>query len=141
MPTPKSFDWRGLLKSHSIFSRLSETEVARMLKDEVSQERTCARDVLIVKAGETGDSLFLIGAGSVQVTVSGNPIAVLGQGDFFGEIAVLEGRMRSASVTAREPCTVLEIAGETCRQLFTAHPEIEARVRATASMRLSQSRQ
>lgn len=138
---PKSFDWRELLKSHPVFSSLDETEVARLLTDEVSQERTCARDDLIVRAGEAGDSFFLIGTGSVQVSVSENPIAVLEAGDFFGEIAMLDQRPRSASITARESCTVLEVVGEAFRQCLTAHPGVEAKLRATANMRLSQSRQ
>ena len=137
----KSFDWRQLLETHPIFSSLGETEVEQILTDEVSQERICPENDYIVKAGEVGDSLFLIGAGSVQVTVAGSPTAVLGQGDFFGEIAVLDRRPRSASVIVRESCTVLEIPGEAFRQLLAAHPDVDADLRATANMRLSQQRQ
>ena len=138
---PKSFNWQEFLKGHPIFSSIAETEAAHLLTDEASQERACVRDDLIVRAGEPGDSFFLIGAGSVQVTVLGNPIAVLGKGDFFGEIAVLERQPRSASVTAREPCTLLEIAGEAFHRLLAAHPEIDTKLRATASLRLGQQRQ
>lgn len=137
----KSFDWRQLLKTHPIFSSLGEEEVERLLTDDVSQERTCMKDALIVKAGEVGDSLFIIGSGSVQVSVPGSSTAILEQGDFFGEIAVLDRRPRSASVTARESCTMLEIPGEALRQLLAAHSDIDAKLRSTADMRLSQQRQ
>jgi len=137
----KSFDWGNLLKTHPIFASLNETEVAHVLMDTVSHERMYSGNDLIVKIGESGDSLFLIGNGSVQVTVAGSSAAVLGHGDFFGEIAVLDRRSRSASVTARESCTVLEIPGEAFRQLLAAHPDVDAQLRATANMRLSQQGQ
>jgi CRP-like cAMP-binding protein len=137
----KSFNWQELLKGHPVFAGLDEAATVRLLADEASQEKIYPRDSQIVRAGETGESLFLIGSGSVQVTVFGNPIAVLGKGEFFGEIAVLERRPRSASVSAREQCLLLEIAGETFRQLLASHPDIETKLRATASLRLSQQRQ
>lgn len=134
----KSFNWQDLLKGHPVFSSLAETEIACLLTDEASREKSCIRDDLIVRTGEPDDSFFLIGAGSVQVTMLGTSVAVLQAGDFFGEIAVLERRPRSASVTAREQCTLLEIAGEAFRQLLASHPDIDAKLRTTASMRLSQ---
>lgn len=133
----KAFPWRALLQGHPLFNALSEEEVLLLLTDEESHERTISTDDLVVRAGDPGDSLFLIGAGSVQVTVSGTVVAVLSPGDIFGEIAVLERQPRSASVTARENCTLLEIEGEVFRRLLETHPEMAAHVRATAAARLS----
>jgi voltage-gated potassium channel len=133
----KAFPWRTLLQGHPLFAALSEEDILCLLTDEASHERAAATDDLIVRAEDPGDSLFLIGVGSVQVTIWGTAVAILHPGDIFGEIAVLERKPRSASVTARESCTLLEVEGEVFRQLLDAHPEMAAHVRATAAARWS----
>jgi CRP-like cAMP-binding protein len=135
----KSVDWEDLFRRHPVFSSLTEAEIRQLLTHEASQEREYPLDAIIVRAGEPGDSLFLIGSGSVQVTAFGVPLAVLQAGEFFGEIAVLERKPRTAAVTAREQCLLLEIRGETFRTLLEAHPEIHAKVRAKMNERISRS--
>jgi CRP-like cAMP-binding protein len=135
----KSLHWKDLLRRHPIFSSFTEAELSHLLTDEASHERTCGQDTLVIRSGDLSDSVFVIGAGSVQVTVLGTVVAILKEGEFFGEIAALERKPRSASVTARERCTLLEVQGEEFRKLLEAHPDIAATVRAQASARLSQS--
>ena len=60
---------------------------------------------VVLREGARGDSFFLITAGEVQVTVAeagGHEVARLGPGMFFGEVALLAGSIRSATVTAAE---------------------------------------
>jgi CRP-like cAMP-binding protein len=61
--------------------------------------------------------------------------------EFFGEMAVLERKPRSATVTAREDCLVLEVKEEEFLKLLEAHPDMQAKVRAKMSERVSQSSQ
>jgi len=142
----KSFNWQDLLRGHPLFSSLTEEEIAQLLKDEASQEKAYPQGSVILSEGEFGDSLFLIGSGSVQVARRGTagqhlPLAILQAAGFFGEIAVLERRPRSAMVTARENCMLLEVKGEEFRKLLEAHPDIRSKVRATMSERLGHSSQ
>jgi CRP-like cAMP-binding protein len=137
----KSFDWPNLLRGHPIFSSLTEEEGSQLLRDEVSQEKVYSPGSVIVREGEGGDSLFLVGSGAVQVVMRGPegqdvPLAVLGAEEFFGEVAVLEGRPRSATVTALEQCLLLEIKGEEVRRLLQAHPDIHSQVHAKMSARV-----
>jgi hypothetical protein len=135
----KSFHWSDLLREHPIFSSLSEEEITLLLRDDVSLEKNYAPDSIILRQGDTGDSIFLLGSGSVQVTVSNTPVAVLDKGEIMGEIAVLERKPRSATVTAREHCVLLEIGGEEFRKLLAAHTDIHTKVQAKMSARLNQA--
>ncbi len=129
----KSVNWQNLLQSHPIFSSLNESEIASLLRDEVSQERVYPQGAVILRGGEVGDSVFLIHSGSVQVTLGGTagpsfPLAILHAGEIFGEMAVLERRPRSATVLARENCLLLEISGEEIRGLLEAHLEMQVKL-------------
>jgi CRP-like cAMP-binding protein len=136
-----SSDWPNLLQNHPLFSSLNEEEIASLLKDEVSQERSYSQGIAILKEGEVGDSLFLIRSGSVQIALRGaggpsTSLAVLQAGDIFGEMAVLERRPRSATVVAKEECLLLEIAGENIRKLLEVHPEMQVKLYTIARDRM-----
>lgn len=142
----QSFNWQDFLKGHVLFSSLTEAEIAQLLKDEVLQERAYPQGSVILREGEFGDSLFLIGAGSVQVTLQGPagqsiPLSILKEEEFFGEMAVLERRLRSATVTAKEQCLLLEVNGEEFRKLLEIHPDMRSQVYAKMSARLGRSSQ
>jgi pilus assembly protein CpaE len=68
----------------------------------------------VVTQGEKGDSMFVVQEGRAEVVVEPKPghrvvIALLGPGDFFGEMALLSQETRSATVRALEPCALLEL--------------------------------
>jgi len=136
----QSMNWPDFFKHHPTFSSLNEAEVAQLLKSGFAQERAYPQGSVVITQGDSGDSVFLIGSGSVQVTI-GVPITVLTEGDFFGEIAAIERKPRTATVSAKENCLLLEIAGDEFRKLLAAHPEIQSKVQAKMSTRLSQPRQ
>jgi CRP-like cAMP-binding protein len=139
----KSFNWQTLLRNHPIFSSLTEAEIANLLRDEVSHERVCPPDTVILRESEVSDSIFLISSGSVQVTLQGTgrplrSLAILQAGEIFGEMAVLERRPRSATVVAREQCLLLEVAGEEIRKLLAAHLEVQVKLYTLVRDRLRQ---
>jgi CRP-like cAMP-binding protein len=142
----KSFNWQDLLRKHPIFSSLTEAEIAHLLRDEVSQERVYPPATVILREGEAGDSVFLISAGSVQVTLWGTrgpliALAIVPAGELFGEMAVLERKPRAATVVAREECLLLEVAGEEIRKLLEAHPEMQVKMYTVVRDRLRQASQ
>ncbi|MCS7181985.1 MAG: cyclic nucleotide-binding domain-containing protein [Thermoanaerobaculum sp.] len=108
---------------------------------------------VIVREGELGDSLFLIVDGSVVVEGT-DPrgqkvrLATLKQGDFFGEVAVLTGKPRTATVIAQDAVTVIEISRETLQEICQRHPEVsqvldqfyQERANATVELMLARLR-
>jgi CRP-like cAMP-binding protein len=134
--TMQSVNWPDFFKHHPTFSSLKEAEVVQLLKSGAAQEQTYSQGSVIITQGDSGNSVFLIGVGSVQVTI-GVPVAVLKEGEFFGEIAAIERKPRTATVSAKVNCLLLEITGEEFRKLLAAHPEIQSKVHAKMSTRLS----
>lgn len=142
----KSFNWEALITPHPTLSDLSLKEITQLLGDQNSQERVYPPGSEILREGEHGDSVFLIGSGSVQVVLRGGegqeiPLSVLHQGELFGEMAVLERKPRSATVVARETCTLLEITGQAFLALLKEHTDIHAKILAQMHRRLAQASQ
>jgi cAMP-dependent protein kinase regulator len=84
---------------------------------------------IIVGDGEPGDSLFVISSGRVKAFVKGTEgryreTREMGEGDFFGEIALLFGRPRTATVTAAESCELLELGRATVESLAATRPRV-----------------
>src|SRR5262245_10086470 len=138
----KNFPWKEFLQAHPVFGTLRDGKrVDALLEDDVSRERSYAKDEVIVRQREVGDSVFLIGAGAAEATLDlseGQPISlsVMRKGDLFGEMALLDREKRSATVTAKEPCTILEFSGPEFERLMAEYPEIESRLLVTISRRL-----
>jgi CRP-like cAMP-binding protein len=89
----------------------------------------------LIGEGAPGYSFFILAAGSALVTAGRATIGELGPGDFFGEIAILQGSRRTASVTATSRSTLLVMSAGAFRGLQQAHPEIAADIEATMQRR------
>lgn len=130
----KTFPWRDFLRKHPMFSSVRDAKKLEvLLEDSASTERSVGQDEVILRQGELGDSVYVIGSGSVEAILdpgAGAPIslAVLGRGEVFGEIALIERRPRSATVRAKEQSLVLELHGPPFRELMDDHPDIELRL-------------
>jgi len=84
---------------------------------------------LVVAQGEPGDSLFLVTTGTVKAWIrnrEGRYVLVrrLGEGEFFGEISVLTGSPRTATVVAATPCELLELDRPTLDGITAKHPRV-----------------
>jgi len=84
---------------------------------------------IIITEGEPGQSLFVLTTGTVKVFVKapgGHNVALcpLGEGAFFGEIATLSGRPRSATVTAASRCEMLELDRPALEAILKVHPRV-----------------
>jgi CPA1 family monovalent cation:H+ antiporter len=85
-------------------------------------------------AGDRGDEMYFIASGAVEVRQE-DWVVRLGRGDFFGELAVLLARRRSATVTAIAYCHLLVLQGKDFRRFLKAHPDLRARIREVAEAR------
>lgn len=118
----------------SIFSECSKRElaiIARASKEVVHKEGT-----VIAREGERGIGLFLILEGQCAVTIGGKTKAKLGPGAFFGEVALLDGGPRTATVTALSPVKLVGITGWVFRGLLMEHPSIALKTLEAVAGRL-----
>ena len=104
-----------VLRNVPLFSGLSEAELDKLSK--VAGRKRVARGAFIVRAGDSTDSLYILLSGRAKVTnfdEEGREIilAWLGPGEFFGEMGLVDGSPRSASVMAVEPCELLNISSD-----------------------------
>ena len=84
---------------------------------------------IVLTEGDPGDSLFVLTTGSVKAFVhlpGGGQKLVrrMGEGDFFGEISILSGKPRTATVTATTHCELLELDRETLDGICKDHPNV-----------------
>lgn len=122
-----------------LFSNLTTQEfidVALMLV-----RRSVKAGTVIMREGDPGDSMFIVSTGAVEAfrEQGGRKIklAALGDGDFFGEMAVLTGEPRRASVVALKNTELLELSREHMLEIFSRHPEVEAKIRLAHDERMT----
>jgi CRP-like cAMP-binding protein len=92
--------------------------------------RRYRKDETIFHQGDPGDALYVVASGRVKVVLpspdTGEPaiLATLARGQFFGELAMLDGQPHSASVVALEPTEALVLGREDFERLFESEPSI-----------------
>jgi voltage-gated potassium channel len=89
---------------------------------------------LIVRKGQVGDCMYFIAAGEVEVVLPGKKVR-LGQGAFFGEMALLGNNLRSADVTTTRMSQLLVLDLVDFRTLMARHPELAKTIDAEAKRR------
>jgi CRP/FNR family transcriptional regulator, cyclic AMP receptor protein len=124
------------LKDVPLFSSMSEQDLATVAQE--SDEISAAAGTVLAREGELGDEFFVIESGTAEVTRGGAPVAELGAGDFFGEVALIREERRTATVTATSPMVLISMTGSSFRSLDRSRPEIrEAVSKALAERRAS----
>jgi voltage-gated potassium channel len=89
---------------------------------------------VVVRRGRPGDCMYFVAAGEVEAQVEPQPIR-LGAGSFFGEIALLNGGPRTATVVTTAPSTLLALDVSDFRAFTALHPDLAQRVEAEAKRR------
>jgi voltage-gated potassium channel len=122
----------ALLARVPVFAGLDAAAIASIM--DLLHSHTYEAGEEIVREGEPAHSMYFIAQGEVVVDVSSGEVR-LGPGEFFGEMAILEGRVHRRTVTALTHCRLLVLRREDFHRLGRLHPEILARVRNTAEQR------
>jgi flavin reductase (DIM6/NTAB) family NADH-FMN oxidoreductase RutF len=112
--------YQHLLERAPVFSSLPP-EILDAITAE-GDERTFEPGELVVREGEAGEELFVILDGEARVERNGSPLATFGAGEFFGEIAVFDGRPRTADVVAVSALRALAISRDVIREALTKEP-------------------
>ena len=116
-----------VLKKVPLFSDLSEVELARFA--EVTREREYPKNSVILFEDDPGDALYIVSAGQVKVVLIGEDgreviLSVLGDGDFFGEMALIDDEPRSAHVIAMRDSQLLVLRRDDFQAQLVAQPKI-----------------
>lgn len=91
---------------------------------------------VLARAGATGREFYLILEGTARVEISPRKRVRLGRGDFFGEMSLLDGEPRSATVIAETPLRLLVIGRREFWPLLLEVPQLTRRIMVTLSQRL-----
>jgi len=123
------------LKEVSLFADLTQRELG--IIQELLHEREYVKDEIVFDEGEEGQAIYFLFSGKVLICRQGRPvdgaIAELPNGQFFGELALLDNSPRSAQVRAAEDCTI----GVLLREDFLTLLETHATVASKISLQLS----
>lgn len=119
----------------SIFGKLEPVDFSRILA--AGNFAELAAGTTLTRQDGTVDSLHLMLAGRARVLVDGRMIALIGAGDFIGEMAYIGGVKASATVVTEIPCRTFRIAHAALHALSARHPQIEAVMNARFSVDLA----
>lgn len=130
-----------LLKKVSIFSALDEQALSGLASH--MRRRTLRKDTIVFHKDQAGDALYLIESGHVRIflpTESGGELTVdiARPGDVFGELALLDGRSRSASAETIEDTSLYVLAREDFQRFLSATPQFATSLIALLSTRIRQ---
>lgn len=117
-----------------IFAELSDRNLRRILRS--SETYTYEDGASVVKEGTPSRGVFVILQGKAKVVRRGRTVDRLHAGDFFGEIGLLDGGPRTASVVAEGTLTCLVVLREEFRRILADEPPVAAAVLRGAAARL-----
>ena len=125
---------RDLLGKVWLFERCSNRELD--LLQEAATEMEFPAGKALTTQGETGRHFMVIVEGEAEVSRDGTQIALLGPGSFFGEMSLLDGQPRTATVTTREPTRVLMITTAAFNGALATMPSVDRKMLTVLAARL-----
>jgi CRP-like cAMP-binding protein len=133
-----------LLQTVPIFSELSQNDINKISDRMVTRSYNKGQVILLEEA--TGETFFVIASGSVKITRLSDDgreviLAILGEGDFFGEMSLLDGVGRSANVISLENSEVLTLSRNDFLEILETFPKIAISLLEELTMRLRKSDQ
>ncbi|HEV2799382.1 MAG TPA: DUF1003 domain-containing protein [Pyrinomonadaceae bacterium] len=127
------------LRSVPLFASLDD-RAARTLRD-LMTVREAAPGTLLFKMGDPGDAMYLLESGQVRIYIHDGDgenltLAELGDGDFFGEMAIIDGKPRSANAAVVEQACLAVLAREDFLRFVRANPDVALEMVSAISERL-----
>jgi len=122
----------------ALFSRCTRRERATVARH--METATLAEGTTLIEGGEEGDALFVILDGAATVRRKGVDVASVGPGSWFGELALLDGEPRSATVVATAPTKVAVLGVRLFRTLLREFPDMTSAILAGLASDLRRTR-
>ena len=128
-----------MLRGIPLFQDLSDEDL--ILIEDLAVEKQVPKGTVVMVEGSIGDSLFTITSGRVKIFMGDEDgreiiLKILGPGDFFGEMSMIDRQPRSASVAALEPSTFKVLSHEAFEQCVERAPRIATMVMQALAKRL-----
>jgi CRP-like cAMP-binding protein len=127
----------ALLRGVSLFSRCTREELNRIASLTTVVE--VIQGHVLAKQGQPGSEFYVVVDGTAKATRNGQMLAELGPGSFFGELALLDGGSRTATVVADTDMTLLVVARGEFLSLLSLAPSVVAKMLAELGSRLRQA--
>ncbi|MGH7700748.1 MAG: Crp/Fnr family transcriptional regulator [Gemmatimonadales bacterium] len=129
----------AVLEKIPLFRELAPPDLQRVV--EVARERTYPKNSVILFEDDPGDALYVVGQGQVKVVLIGEDgreviLSVLGAGEFFGEMALIDDEPRSAHVIAMEDSALIVLRREDFQGILRHSPGIALALLRELSRRL-----
>ena len=133
-----------VLSAINIFSDLSEKDLSSLQR--VCKQRKYLKNSMIILEEEYGDLVFVVQTGTIKITRVNDEgkeviLALLGPGEIFGELAILDGEARSANALAQENCQLWAINKEDFLEILKNHFSVSYNLMCELAKRLRKSDQ
>ena len=137
---------REKIQKHMKMKTLSKNKIFEScskdcLKETIDmlEERFYNVDETIIKQGEIGEELFLLGHGVVEVLINGKHTGWIEENDIFGEIALISNDIRAADIIARSYCDVYVLSRESFQNLCDKHEDLRLRTEHLSAMKVDKA--
>jgi len=134
---PLGSDWVEVLRGIPLFAPLSKRHVKRIAN--LARPRRFAASSAIVRKGQRGETFYVILDGEASLNLTRGRIVPLGPGDFFGELALLDGGPRTATILARGPVLTMAIGRRPFRKLVKSDADLALGLLKVMAERLRQA--
>jgi small-conductance mechanosensitive channel len=125
-----------MLRQVDLFSVLRDEERSRLRRELVL--RRFARGEHVIEQGQEGNTFYLVCSGELSVRVGEVEVSRLTRGQYFGEMSLLTGEPRTATVVSLSDVVLLELDRPVFARLFADHPELAPKVSALLAQRRTQ---
>jgi CRP-like cAMP-binding protein len=112
----------NILASVPLFEGLSKKQLKRL--GDITEVAKFMPQATVIKQGDPGDSLYVITSGEAKVVANGRTIHRLLPGDHFGEISLIDGEPRSATVVSDTPLEMFMVTTKDFNRVLKEHPDI-----------------
>jgi CRP/FNR family transcriptional regulator, cyclic AMP receptor protein len=125
------------LKGVQMFSSCTDKELAQIAR--ACDELTVEPGANLVEEGAVGDDFYLVGTGEAEVTRGGRVVAMLGPGQYFGELSLLDDAPRNATVTATTPMSLIRLRRREFSAVLDSWPGVAHKLLQQMARRLREA--
>jgi CRP/FNR family transcriptional regulator, cyclic AMP receptor protein len=115
-----------LIKRVPLFSHCSKKELGMVAQ--IADEIDLPEGKTLMREGDRGREFFVLVEGNAEVRKQGSKVNALGRGDFFGEIALVSHKPRTATVTTTSPARALVVTEQSFRSLLDGAPDVQRKI-------------
>jgi CRP-like cAMP-binding protein len=123
------------LKRAPLFADLSKEDLGELAKRTDDLDFSAGK--VLCKEGESGGEFYVIMDGEAEVTRNGKPVATLGEGEFFGEVSLVQDAPRNATVTASTPLRCFVLTRGRFLHLLDDQPGFDRKIMHALAKRLA----